>query len=272
MRHFLLSICICCLCAASCFGQIEAVTKARHDLRLGFTVPGKVLVRHVHPGDVVKKGDLLIELEDKEGLAQIEIWKFRSQSNVEIDQAKASLELAEIEEARTRELVAKQAAVAFELKKAELTTSVQKLAVEKAVREQEEAKRQLQITEARHASYTLIAPMDGMIEQILVDVGEVVENLQPMVELVVTDPLRVDVPVPLDQTSELTVGSDAWVQIRRDDKLEEPIVGKIIHLANVADSASNTRLVRVEFSNPTNYPAGGQVVVSFTAPKSLASN
>jgi len=272
LRHLLLSICICCLSVSNCFGQIEAVTKARHDLRLGFTVPGKVLKRAVHPGDVVKQGDVLIELEDKEGLAQIEIWKFRAQSNVEIDQAKASLELAEIEESRTRELVAKQAAVPFELKKAELTTAVQKLAVEKAVREQDEAKRQLQIYEARHANYTLRAPMDGVVEQILVDVGEVVENLQPMVELVVTDPLRVDVPVPLEETMKLKVGDDAWVQMRLGQVMATPVKGKIIHLANVADSASNTRLVRVEFANASNHPAGGQVIVSFTDPQSLASN
>lgn len=272
MKRMLLTLCLCCLCSTTCFGQIEAVSKARHDLRLGFTVPGKVLVRSVHPGDVVRKGDILIELEDREGIAQIEIWNFRAQSMVEIDQAKASLELAQTEEAKTRELVSKSAAVPFELKKAELTTAVQKLAVEKAVREQDEAKRQLQITIARHESYTLRAPIDGVVEQILVDVGEVVENLQPMVELVVTNPLRADVPVPLAQTTSLKVGDAAWVQMRLNEKLAKPVVGKIVHLANVADSASNTRLVRVEFANDNHHPAGGQVVVSFTAPEPLASN
>ncbi len=272
LRNYLTIFCICCLSAANCFGQIEAVSKARHDLRLGFTVPGKVLKRHVHPGDVVKKGDIIIELEDKEGLAQIEIWRFRAESTVEIDQAKASLELAETEEAKTRELVAKNAAVPFELKKAELTTAVQKLAVEKARREQDEAKRQLQITEARHESYTLRAPMDGVIEQILVDVGEVVENLQPMVELVVTDPLRVDVPVALEDTTSLNVGDKAWVQMRLANELDKPIIGTIVHLASVADSASNTRLVRVEFANDAHHPAGGQVVVSFTDPQKKVSN
>ena len=265
-------MCLCCLLTSTCLGQIEAVTKARHNLRLGFTVQGKVLVRHVNPGDQVKKGDLLIELEDKEGLAQIEIWKFRTQSMVEIEQAKASLELAEIEEKRTRELIAKHAANAFELKKAELTTIVQRLAVQKAQREQEEAKRQLQITEARHDSYTLRAPLNGVIEQILVDVGEVVENLQPMVELVVTNPLRVDVPVTLIQTMKLKVDDPAWIELRMDSKLSKPVLGKIVHLAHVADSASNTRLVRVEFSNDDNLPAGGQVVVHFTAPDSTHSH
>ena len=158
MTRILIALSICCILTTACFGEFEAITKARHDLRLGFTVPGKVLVRHVQPGDTVKKGDLLIELEDKEGLAQIEIWKFRATSLVEVTQAKASLELAEIEESRTRELVAKHAAVPFELKKAELTTAVQKLSVEKANRELEEAKRQLQITQARHDSYTLRPP------------------------------------------------------------------------------------------------------------------
>lgn len=272
MKRTLLLLLIGCLCSVECFGQTEAITKARHDLRLGFTVPGKVLVRYVHPGDHIKKGDILIKLEDKEGLAQIAIWKFRSESNVGIDQAKASLELAQIEEDKTRELLAKNAANAHELKKAELTTQVQQLAVQKAQREQEEARRQLQITEAKHDSYTLRAPLDGVIEQILVDVGEVVENLQPMVELVVTDPLRVDVPVPLDQTMSLKVGAPAWVQARVAEQLEPAVVGKIVHMANVADSASNTRLVRVEFPNPSNYPAGGQVVVSFTDPEKDATH
>lgn len=272
MTRFLLALSICCILTTACFGEFEAITKARHDLRLGFTVQGKVLVRHVQPGDTVKKGDLLIELEDKEGLAQIEIWKFRAESLVEVTQAKASLELAEIEESRTRELVAKHAAVPFELKKAELTTEVQKLSVEKAYRELEEAKRQLQITQARHDSYTLRAPMNGKVEQILVDVGEVVENLQPMVELVDTKRLRADVPIPLSQTLALNVGQDVWIQMRLDYKLGKAVKGKIIHLASVADSASNTRLVRVEFSNDNNRPAGGQIVVNLQAPKTLVSN
>ena len=271
LKRIFLVMFLYCILASTCFGQIEAVTKARHDLRLGFTVQGKVLVRQVNPGARVKKGAVLIELEDKEGLAQIEIWKFRAQSMVDIEQAKASLELAQIEEQRTRELVAKQAAVPFELKKAELTTVVQKLAVEKATREQEEAKRQLQIAQARHDSYTLRSPLDGVVEQILVDVGEVVENLQPVVELVVTNPLRADVPVPLIQTMNLKVGDRAWIKTRMDSKLSKPVLGKIIHLAHVADSASNTRLVRVEFPNDDNLPAGGQVVVHFTDPGSITS-
>ncbi len=251
-----------------CLGQIDAVSRARHDLKLGFTVPGRVLNRFVHPGDRVKTGERLIELEDKEGLAQIEIWQFRSQSTVAIEQAQASLELARTEEKRTRELVAKHAAVPFELKRAELTTKVQELALIKAQMEQVEAKLQLEITRARHDSYTLLAPMGGRIELILVDKGEVVENLKPVVQLVVTDPLRVDARVPLEQTKTLKVGNQAWVQ---SGQTKQIVVGKIIHMAEVADSASDTLLVRVEYPNPQLHTAGEQVIVYLTEPKGVTS-
>ena len=43
------------------------------------------------------------------------------------------------------------------------------------------------------------------------------------------------------------------------------ILGRVIHIAAVADAASDTRLVRVEIPNKIGLPAGCQVTVSFGA-------
>lgn len=252
------------------FGEFDAVTRARYDLRLGFTVGGQVSKVHVKPGDVVKADDPLVELEDKEGLAQIAIWKFRSESEVAIDANKAQLELAALEEKRISEIVKKGAAHPIELTRAAIQTRVAKLNVEQARMEQQEAERQLEIYEARHERYILRAKLDGTIDQVTVEAGEMVEDLKPILRLVVRDKLRVDVAVPVADTLGVKVGDSAWVTAKIPG-YDKPIKGKILHKALVADSASDTLIIQVELDNKLGLPAGVQVSVSFKPPGPVAA-
>ncbi|MCC6579217.1 MAG: efflux RND transporter periplasmic adaptor subunit [Phycisphaeraceae bacterium] len=252
--------------ATSADSPVEAVTKARYDLNLGFIVGGKVATVHVKPGDPAKAGDVLIELEDKEGLATMEIWKFRAESEVAIHAARAKQELSKVEEAKTRELVGKNAAAAFELTRAEIQSKIDGLSVDNAIQDQDEAKRQLAVYRARHENFTLKAPTDGLVEEIIVNPGEMVESLKPVLRLVVTNPLWIDAAVPMQQTVSLKVGDPAWVAsiIDGENVMKQ---GKIIHIAQVADPASDTRLVRVELPNPEHQPAGGQVKLRWSPPE-----
>lgn len=267
--------CLMCLTGvpggqATCMGdEVDAVTRARHDLKLGFTTGGKVLKVHVKPGDKVAAGDVLLELDDKEGLAQIAIWKLRAESTVAVDAAAARLELAKLEEERVRGLVSKQAATPFELTRAEIQTRVETLNVAQATNDREEAQRQLETYSARHDRSVLRAPIDGAIEQVLVEPGEMVEDLKPVLRLVVTNPLRVDAFVPTAKSLTFKPGDAAWVEAKLAG-FEQPIKGIIVHMAQVADASSDTRKVEVEIPNDVGLPAGGQVRVSFTRPTEMA--
>lgn len=269
-------ICLMCLTGvpggpATCLGdEVDAMTRARHDLKLGFTVGGKVLKVHVKPGDKVKAGDVLLELDDKEGVAQIAIWKLRAESTVAVDAAAARLELAKLEEERVRGLVNKQAATPFELTRAEIQTRVETLNVAQAGNDREEAQRQLETYSARHDRSVLRAEIGGTIEQVLVEPGEMVEDLKPVLRLVVTDPLRVDAFVPTGQTLSLKPGDPAWIWPKLIG-FEQPIKGVIVHLAQVADASSDTRKVEIEIPNDAGLPAGGQVRVRFTPPTEVAA-
>ena len=111
----------------------------------------------------------------------------------------------------------------------------------------------------------------GVVEQVTVREGETVEERKPILRMVVTDPLWVDAMVATRQTLGLKLGSPAWVSHKDLIGHEKPIEGQVIHIASVADAASETRLVRVSVPNPDNLPAGAHVTVSFVPPKTLAS-
>ena len=73
------------------------MTKARHDLSLGFTVSGKVEQIAVKPGDRIDKGQLLIELEDTEGKSLVKLYEIRAASDLAARSAEAALHLAQVE-------------------------------------------------------------------------------------------------------------------------------------------------------------------------------
>ena len=248
--------------------EIEAITTARHDLELGFTIGGKVVDLPVKPGDKVEKGQLLVRLENREGEVLIALYDLRAQSEVAVKSAEAQLQLARVEEEAIRKAFENDAAKPIEVKRAEIQSTLAELELKMAHQRQTETYHQLDQARARDEQYTMLAPTDGVIDMVVVEQGEVVEALKPILRLVVTDPLRVDAAVPTDQTMNLKVGQPAWVKSLLLG-YDRPVEGTIIHLAEVADAASDTRLVRVEVPNTHNLPAGVHVEVGFDSAEAL---
>ena len=245
--------------------EIDAVTTARFDLKLGFTVGGKIDKVNVRAGDRVKAGQVLLELEDNEGKSLVELYTTRAKSDVEVRAAAEQLALAKVEEKSLKQAFDRNAANPIELERAQVKVRVQQLELELAERQKVETVQQLQQAVSRHEQYQLKAPTDGVVDLVNVEVGEMVEQLKPVLKLVVKDPLWVDAAVPVGQTLSLKVGGAAWVKSNLPGH-QKPIKGKILHMAEVADAASDTRLVRVEIINEQGLPAGGHVTVLFTEP------
>ncbi len=246
------------------WAQVDAVANARHDLQLGFTVGGKVLSVPVKPGDRVTKGQVLIIMEDEEGQALVDLYELRVASDLELRSAEEQLELAKIEARAIKDAFIKDAASKIELDRAEVRARLAQIEVAAARQRAQETKYQLAQARARHDQFTLVAPVDGVVDLITVSEGEIVDDLKPVLRLVVTDPLWVDVAVPTDRTLSLSLGDSAWVTFSLPG-YEKPVKGKVIHIAEVADAASDTRLVRLEVANPQKLPAGCHVTASFGA-------
>lgn len=262
------------LCISFCHrvadAQVDAMTKARHDLSLGFTVSGKVAQIAVKPGDRIDKGQLLIELKDTEGKSLVKLYEVRAASDLAARSAEATLRLAQVEYKANHELFENGAASPIEVERSEIRVEQAELELKMTLQQGEEAILQLNQARSRHEQYILRAPTDGIVDFIAVEEGELVETLSPILRLVVIDPLWIDAAVPTDQTLDLKIGDTVQVRIDLPGH-SEPVVGKIIHMAEVADAASNTRLVRVEVPNPKLLPAGAQATLDFDTRTASAS-
>ncbi len=143
--------------AVSANGTINPVTL----VSVGTQVSGRVSKLYVDFNDKVEKGQLLLELDDALFTAQI------AQSQGNVRNAEASVELAKANEARIRSLFEQEY-----VSRQELDQSVQALKSAKAVLET--AKAQLQ-RDKTNLSYSIIrSPVSGIVIDRQIDLGQTV--------------------------------------------------------------------------------------------------
>lgn len=259
------------LSLAPCAAAVDAIARARADLQLGFTVSGRVQAVEVQPGDEVSAGDVLIRLDTRAAEAVVRLNQLKAESDLGERIAEAELSLAEGKEERVREAHERDAADAFELEEAVMETTRRRLQVELARRAHLEAQQQLKLAQLSLENYTLTAPMDGIIEDVLVDPGELVDDLQGVVRLIALDPLVIDVEVPLAQSRGLAPG-DAAVARFTQLSGEASVTGRITQLSSVVTAGTEKRRVRIEAPNPGRVPSGSLVDVGFSITQGRATS
>lgn len=267
----ILTITAALISPAVALGQVEAIAQANRDLELSFTIAGRVSEILVDRGEQVELGQPLLRLDDRESVARLELLRLRAESDLEAKAAEAEWQMAVTDEKRIRSARSRDAAAEFEVERAELEALRRRLAFELFEQRQIEARHQLRQAEVQHDRYTLRSPGAGYIEEIMIEVGESADALRPVIRVVQTDPLVINAPTPLARSMSLQVGDPVWAQFRLPGH-DVPLEGTIVHIARVADSASVTRLVRIEVPNTDDLPAGSPVLVWYSPPEGVAAN
>ena len=242
--------------------EVQAVTMPSADITLSFVVSGKIAEISVKEGDTVKKGDLLASLQDDPERIQTEQLKVQASDKTRILSAKAELaqrmvDLKKLDAAREKGAVSD-----WEVAHMKLSVRMAKLSLQAATIEHEQFQRQYAQAVQQLTRMRIVSPIPGRVEKISVAAGEGVQKLGPVVQLVRTDPLWIDVPVPLPQAKRLAMGQRAVVLFPGNPS-GESTDGQIIYISSVADAASDTLRVRIELGNPSERPAGERVTVGF---------
>lgn len=259
---------------ADTFG-IKAVTRPSQDAVMGFSFPTSVLESMVVDGEAVTKGQPLVRADDREAKSGVILQTIRAESTLDVEAERKAMELAQLELEATEQAYEGGGGSSLELDRARLNSETSKLRLDASQQRLQEQRVQLEQLQARLDKYTVAAPFDGVVESVLVSVGDSVRESDPVVRVVSVDPLWIDVATPTQTTMGLTDGDPAWCLVRIGDDvrlLDATIVG----ISPVADSVTGARRVRVEASNPTALPAGLTVFVRFEKPGSawaeLAAN
>ncbi|HEY1393253.1 MAG TPA: efflux RND transporter periplasmic adaptor subunit [Methylibium sp.] len=193
--------------------QAAGTLQAKTRVDVGAQVSGQVKAIPVVLGNAVKKGDLLVLLDPE--LAQSDVARAEAsvaQQRAQLEARRVDLEAARRELERQRRLLKGEATAATEAEKAE--NDVAKLEVDVRGQDANLAQLQAQLERSKlNLAYTRItSPMDGVVVNIPVQVGQTVTAVQVtpvMVTVADLDTITVRTKVPEADVQSLTPGQKA---------------------------------------------------------------
>lgn len=239
--------------------EIEAVSRPSADVTLSFVRGGRVVEVAVREGDTVKEGQFLARQDDEAEKFQLAQLAAFATDNTRVRMAEADLSQKEVDLKRFEDARKKGAATDWETEHARLAVVTAELQVDLSRFEKDQNRMKHEELKSEVGRLRLSTPLDGRVEEVAIEPGEAAQPLAPVIRVVRTDPLWVDVPVPLAQARGLRPNGPARVTFPGKSQA----AGRIVHVSAVADSASGTLRVRVEAKNPSRRPAGEHVTVSF---------
>ncbi len=247
------------------FDGIKSVTRPSRDAIMGFSASSRVMELLVAGGQSVTKGQLLIRGDDAEDAIVVKLQELRSDTDLPVQKAKKAAELAKLEYERYKEAQAKGSASPTEVDRARVSYEAAVIDVGQAEVTQQQEVVQVDRLKARVDKLRIVAPFDGVVDQISVDVGQTVSESDKIIRVVNVNPLWIDVPVPTGRTLDLQPDSKCWVLMDLPGQSSVRL-GKVIEVSAVADAASGTRRVRIALPNPSKTVAGVTAYVRFTEP------
>ena len=261
--------------AAPAWGQSGGEIRARgktvasetRDLALRvMDVVAKVFVK---PGDAVKVGDPLIVEDTREEQVNLEVLRLEGDliSKLIIQAAEATLKNKQNELDRFKQMDTSNVAAKSELERAKLEVELAGLDLEKAKQDREKKLLEVKLQEERIARMQIISPIDGFVQKIDTQEGEVIDPQRPAITVVRNDPLWVEARIPTSRALGLKMGQALDVYYENEN---QPRKAQIIFFDPVADPTVSMQLVRLSMPNPEKRPSGMVVQVIVPAEAGVA--
>lgn len=220
--------------------------RARHEVPLGFRIPGKLVSRAAEVGDHVKKGQVLAKLDAGDVALNA------NAAAAGLVSAQAQLSQASIDYKRSQELLAQNFVSQAEVDKRKTTlVSAQKQA--------EQAKAQVDLAN-NQASYTqLIADGDGVVTKTVAEPGSVLSAGQTVLMLAKAGVYEAVIDVPESRVQAWQVGQKVKLVLWADDSAS--LDGVVNEVAPAADPQSRTYRVKVSLPEDSGASLGMTIQV-----------
>lgn len=226
--------------------EFSGDVRPRYESRLGFRVGGKISARRVEVGTVVKRGQVLMQLDPQD------LRLGREQAMASFRAAQTNAELANSEMKRYQGLRGQNFVAQAVLD--------QKIAAAQSSQANMEAARAQLHEQANQTGYaSLASDTDGVVTGIDAEVGQVVQAGTPVVRVARTDDKEVVIGVPEDQVDALRKVQSVNVRLWADPN--QSIVGTIREVSPIADAATRTYTVKVSIPERTDVRLGMTAVV-----------
>lgn len=216
-------------------GKIEARTQ----VKVSADIPGKVVVLNVKEGDPVKRGQLLLRLDDTQyRTAHAQATAAHSTARARLREAESALRVSNATFARQKTLFDQKLLSQAEW---DAATNAHEAARVAAAAAQEEVTRSAAARDAAADNLSktrFIAPFDGVVSALNVEAGEIVVtgtmNNPGTQILVVSDLSRMLVRAEVDETDvvDMSIGQKAKIQV--DAFPDTTFAGTVVEIGNTA--------------------------------------
>ena len=240
-----------------------ARTIPSHTAKPSFMEIGIVRKWFVKPDDVVKKGELLGKEDTDLETLRLRSLQIQADSTAAVEAATADRDARKIEYENKQKGFAEQAVSESEVQEAKLDYEEREALLRKALADREKALADVDVQARTVDKMQLFSPVDGTVQQISIQEGEVVDPNKPdgALTIVTNDPLWVEVKVPSSESLKLKIGDPAQVEYQTQQGTW--LDAKVIFLDPEVDAASDKQTVRLELPNPNGTPSGLWVQVRF---------
>jgi multidrug efflux system membrane fusion protein len=204
--------------------------RPRYESRLGFRIGGKIVARKVDVGSMVRRGQVLMQLDP------IDQQLLQAQGKANLAAAESNLALAKSDLARYQNLRQKNF-----VSPAVLET---KEAAFKAAAASEEQARAAWRNQSNQAGYaTLVSDADGVVTAIEAEAGQVVTAGTPVIRVARTDEKEMVISIPEDKVNSLR--QPPALRVRLWATPGQVMTGKLREVSPVADPATRTYTARI---------------------------
>lgn len=210
--------------------EFSGEVRARVESQLGFRVGGKIVSRKVDVGTLVKKGQVLMQLDPQD------LQLSQAQALASLRAAETNRDLAKAELQRYQEL-RRQSFVSQAVLDSKESTY-------KAAQAQVDASQAGYRGQSNQAAYAaLLADVDGVVTAVSAEIGQVVAAGTPVVKVAKSGEKEIVIGIPEDKVDTLRRVEDVQVRLWADPGKTAP--GKIRELSPVADPSTRTYTAKV---------------------------
>jgi RND family efflux transporter MFP subunit len=239
--------------------QLDCLIEPHEVVNLSSPVEGVLEKVHVERGSIVKKGQIVAQLESNLEHANVTLARARAEMDAAIKSSQARLAFSELKLTRSEKLFDKQLISVAELEEAQTEKRLAEMALLNAIENKRLAELELERATVALSRRTVRSPITGVVVERFLSPGEFTSGQfkaeSPILKLAQTDPLRVEAFAPVTLRGKLAVGMPAKVWVEAPANSSHDV--RITAIDRVVDSASSTFRVRMELPNPNSRLTAG---------------
>ncbi len=226
--------------------DLDGVIQPISDVEVASTEMGIVKELLVKPGDRVVRGQPMAKLDSDSVEAQLRVKKTEAESTGKFEQARAELLLAQAKHDKLLALLADGKSSRNEVERANVDLLVAKGRLQSEEESIRVLKSDLERFQQQIEERTIRAPIDGIVTDLLKEVGEIVSTTSPSIlRMIDTRHLRATFSVQEGELPSLPIGKIVRLQMSNGGIIE----GAIEYVPPVADPETGWFMINVVIDN-----------------------